>query len=461
MTNNLPKKKESIRDFIERYQAKCFGGTYEQIDENGFVTNTIEFDGIENSIQKFKDAYQELVNYSGFDDKFGESIIERDYCIREMRPETIEKSIRIAAWKSIYSGLNIDGSSTAKDRKRLETFLLNPPELTIENVRKEFGDRLIDPRTNMLKGIAEIFCSLDNSYKSHSKVKFGVEKLPKRIIMSYFSVYGGYTSEKLKDMVNAILMFRNKKRIKPQVFYNFLHKIDKERNIDFKFMNDEEHHNFGKIKLYLNGNIHIIFSPDVCKDINLALAEYYGDVLFNDSPSDEDAKSFSTAISNNLAFYPTPEIVANKLAEYLFLENGNKILEPSCGEGALMIAIEKQAKKYFKDVDIVGVEYDVNRAAISRSKGFTVKRDNFLDVEPIEEYDYVAMNPPFNGKHYQNHIQHALKFLKKGGKLVAILPANAQYHDENDFYSWVDLPVGSFSSSGTNVSTGIATVFKK
>lgn len=63
------------------------------------------------------------------------------------------------------------------------------------------------------------------------------------------------------------------------------------------------------------------------------------------------------------------------------------------------------------------------------------------------------------------HVEHALKFLKAGGKLVSILPTTARYDhgliDElPNKKSWSDLPVGSFSESGTNVNTTVVKIFK-
>jgi hypothetical protein len=83
---------------------------------------------------------------------------------------------------------------------------------------------------------------------------------------------------------------------------------------------------------------------------------------------------------------------------------------------------------------------------------------NFLDTVPEAKYDYVIMNPPFYGKHYALHVKHALRFLKNGGKLKAILPATARYDHGILEGRWIDLPVGSFRKSGTNINTTILTI---
>lgn len=95
---------------------------------------------------------------------------------------------------------------------------------------------------------------------------------------------------------------------------------------------------------------------------------------------------------------------------------------------------------------------------IGRSKGHDVLTANFLEVPPVAEYDFVLMNPPFVGKHYVKHVRHALKFLKPGGALYAILPATAYYDHGEIKGMWTDLPVASFAECGTNVPTGIMRV---
>ena len=99
-------------------------------------------------------------------------------------------------------------------------------------------------------------------------------------------------------------------------------------------------------------------------------------------------------------------------------------------------------------------------------KGHAVLTANFLDHPPTPEFDAVVMNPPFYGKHYAKHVRHALKFLKPGGTLVAILPASARY-DHNELADlvtrtreqWRDLPVASFAEAGTNVPTTMLRIF--
>lgn len=53
---------------------------------------------------------------------------------------------------------------------------------------------------------------------------------------------------------------------------------------------------------------------------------------------------------------------------------------------------------------------------------------------------------------YAQHVRHAYKFLRPGRTLVSILPATADDDRDKLKGEWRDLPVGSCSAAGTNVS---------
>ena len=171
------------------------------------------------------------------------------------------------------------------------------------------------------------------------------------------------------------------------------------------------------------------------------------------------ARKTGTAVAKDLQYYPTPQKVIEKIFYDLYIRKEDKVLEPSCGCGRFLDEIRKHTKNY------LGIEYDLSRVQESKAKGHPVLHANFLETQPTEDYDKVIMNPPFYGKHYYKHIEHAMKFLKKDGVLTAILPITARYDHglitgNSRSVRWNDLPVGSFSESGTNINTTILTMFK-
>lgn len=80
------------------------------------------------------------------------------------------------------------------------------------------------------------------------------------------------------------------------------------------------------------------------------------------------------------------------------------------------------------------------------------------------------MNPPFDKKRSDiHHVVHALKFLKPGGRLVAIMPSGVAFRDDvltRDFRGIVEqrggsienLPDASFKQSGTTVNTVLVVI---
>jgi 16S rRNA G1207 methylase RsmC len=81
------------------------------------------------------------------------------------------------------------------------------------------------------------------------------------------------------------------------------------------------------------------------------------------------------------------------------------------------------------------------------------------------------MNPPFAKGQDICHVAHALKFLRPGGRLVAIMSAGTASRDDRasrDFRALIEarggtieeLSEGAFKASGTNVRTVIVTFDK-
>lgn len=354
----------------------------------------------------------------------------------------VNKILLQSAWKYVHKGLNIDIISSAKDRNKFEQALQNPPEFTLDNIKATFGDYILNPRQNILRGLAEVFCALDPYYKSHDKMKIGVKGLPKRVIMSNLRDTYGWGAERLRDVVNALASLQGL----PLLEYQELHDLIKKGEV-------QEIKRGVRLVTYKNGNGHLYFDEKALFDINKGLAEYYGEVIA-DCPEGEIRKQQSTAVSKDLQYYPTPQKVVEEVLSQISYLKDKKVLEPSCGCGRFLDAIKKQG------ADVYGIEFDAERAAISRSKGHNVLKVNFLEVEPNPIYDYVIMNPPFYGKHYVKHVQHAFKFLKEGGCLVSILPITARYDHKLLDGKWNDLPVGSFAESGTNINTTVLTMRK-
>lgn len=432
---NLPALQRKLSDMIEEYEEK-----QEKLSE---------------ALKDFESAGNAIKLAATVGGTFGNVSLDTGRIYKS----DLEASLLKSAWQSAYNYLQIDRIASAEDKRRLQQSRELPPPFTIENLRATYGDYIIDPKGNILRGLAEVFCSLDQAYKSHEKVKIGVKGLPKRVILSNVGSYGSWGKDRLENLLNALAAYQGK----PFVSYHELEALLKDENalLEDKEL-EETDYNKKPIKFYArgvrlrrfsNGNGHLFFEPDALRDINLALAEYYGDVL-PDAEDKPSKKKQSTAVSKDLQYYPTPQEVVDRVLSEISIYEGEKILEPSCGCGRFMDAIRR------KGAIVLGIEFDAGRAQECRNKGHSVLTANFLETVPTGDFDKVIMNPPFYGKHYAQHVEHAFKFLKEGGKLIAILPATARYDHGLLNGRWSDLPIGSFKESGTNINTTVLTMIK-
>lgn len=373
---------------------------------------------------------------------------------------TLKDALLKSAWLHVWKGLNLDTIASAEDKRRFQQAMESPPPFTLENVAGTFGKFVSDPRGNILRGMAEAFCALDSAYKSHDKMKIGVAGLPKRVIIRSVSDYSSWGKDRIENIINALAAFESK----PLVTHREMSALLADGNALVKDGELRADRTWNaampivgrgiRLKRFDNGNGHLFFERDALRSINLALAEYYGDVLPDASEREPDAdmvRYLSTAVSKDLQYYPTPVKVAESLDVYI--PKGDRVLEPSCGCGRLMDVIRAAGGKAY------GIEVHSGRAAQARAKGHSVLLANFLETHPTGDFDQVLMNCPFYGKHYVKHVQHALRFLKPGGKLMAILPASARYDHKLFDGRWSDLPVGSFSESGTNINTTVLTMW--
>lgn len=400
----------------------------------------------------------------------------------------LQKNLLKSGWRAVYSHLQIARIASAKDKQLFERTIADPPPLTLDNAKATFGDYFLRPRFHILRGLAEVFSSLDPAYKSHSKVKLGVKGLPKRVVLSWGDYAHGHGFDKFVDIVNALAALRGQMPFEwsERSAIQTAHDLGEDAVLDGRTYTTQPRYSHQRaetfqtidrgltIRRFLNGNAHVFFDKWALLDINRALAEFYGEVLPDVDPANP-TRTPSTAVAKDLQFYWSPPAVVAAALEFADIHERQyyrgdrpaiRVLEPSCGDGRIMDELQARGVYSF------GIEYDAGRAAQAKAKGHPVQVGNFLEQEPPRDpgllFDAVVMNPPFYGKHYAKHVRHALRFLKPGGTLVAILPATARY-DHNELSDleggyhrehWRDLPTASFAEAGTNVPTVLFRAFR-
>lgn len=195
----------------------------------------------------------------------------------------------------------------------------------------------------------------------------------------------------------------------------------------------------------------------------------------------------SESIKKKLQAFFTPENLATRLVQYADLQDFDRILEPSAGEGALAEAIlaEIQRKNLTNDVRLC--ELDDHHVEILREKfgskkyqhnTIEVLEADFLDTNistfydvPNKSYGFnkIVMNPPFTKGQDMKHILHAWSLLEPGGRLVSICSsgvrsgstkAHKAFQETFKKATWFEVEAGAFKESGTSIATLILVATK-
>jgi predicted RNA methylase len=162
--------------------------------------------------------------------------------------------------------------------------------------------------------------------------------------------------------------------------------------------------------------------------------------------------------------FDTPSALAEEVVALAAIEAGMLVLEPSAGIGNIARAAANAGGV------VTAIEIDPKRAGqLAGLPGVTGHNHDFLQSTPNQHFDCVVMNPPFAKQDDIRHVLHAFKFLRSGGRLVAIMSNSVMFRENKltaDFREFVEthrgtmkaLPEGSFKSSGTAVNTCVVTI---
>lgn len=153
-------------------------------------------------------------------------------------------------------------------------------------------------------------------------------------------------------------------------------------------------------------------------------------------------------------FYSTGEALAERVVDEAQIQDGDTVLEPSAGTGAIA--------KFLPTEGTTCVEVAHIRCEILKAQGFTAHKADFIEwaASHGRVYDRVVMNPPFSKGRAELHLNTAAGLLASGGKLVAILPASLQGKNLLPGFdeSWSEVLEDQFY--GTKVRVAILTAEK-
>lgn len=158
-------------------------------------------------------------------------------------------------------------------------------------------------------------------------------------------------------------------------------------------------------------------------------------------------------------YFPTPEPLGYKMVEWAGLGEGDSVLEPSAGHGAI-------ARYVPKTNEMVGIEPSQSLFTKLQLKAGGLGRkflnNTFENYALNNKHDVIVMNPPFGkaGALAIQHVDKAFKHLDEGGRIVAIIPRGSTDKKFDKWYNEqknvamraeVNLPDILFQQAGTRV----------
>lgn len=200
--------------------------------------------------------------------------------------------------------------------------------------------------------------------------------------------------------------------------------------------------------------------------------------VFSDDPRKKISEALEVGevvdVKKTYEFFETPQEVVNLMTERAVIQGDHVsnmdtfILEPSAGQGAIADVV----RNYIPIGNIHVVELNPENREILKEKGYQLIGKDFLKLRKKKvAYDRVVMNPPFSGHKDIDHVMHAWKFLRPGGRLVSVMSAGVEFRQDKKTKRFQDfvqkyggvvepLPESAFRSSGTDVNTVLLTIDK-
>jgi len=154
------------------------------------------------------------------------------------------------------------------------------------------------------------------------------------------------------------------------------------------------------------------------KAANEALTEYDRAKAFYYGTQKKNSK---TKAQEGADYFATPEPVGLKMVELADIRPGEKVLEPSAGHGAI-------ARWFPEGADKTAIEpSSFLRPRLAMVFDGAINSGDFEDLNTINKYDAIVMNPPFGtaGKTAIDHMAKASKHLNDGGRIVALIPVGS------------------------------------
>lgn len=208
-----------------------------------------------------------------------------------------------------------------------------------------------------------------------------------------------------------------------------------------------------------------IGGKEIDRGVNEALSDYERAKTFYYAQQKRNAKNKA---KEGTDYYATPEPIGYKMVEWADLKDGDSVLEPSAGHGAI--------SRFFSPTTnntIIEPSASLAPLAMMNTEDARLVQDNFENFNVgANKFESVVMNPPYGtgGKTAMEHLAKAFKHLRNGGRVLAIIPDGPSMNKRLD--AWLEsdeaktayvvgevkLPSITFNRAGTGVKTSIIVI---
>ena len=190
--------------------------------------------------------------------------------------------------------------------------------------------------------------------------------------------------------------------------------------------------------------------------------------VFQSDPTDllnQIANGEKRNLKKEFQFFATPSKLTKKLVELAELKQGDTILEPSAGQGAIIKAINEVCDISPDCFELM----DVNRLILAKTDlNYSLIGEDFLKSDNIK-YSKIIANPPFSKNQDIEHVYKMYEKLHKGGRIVSIMSKHwitSNNKKETNFRMFLNINdceyqsvnAGEFKESGTNISSIIVEI---
>lgn len=209
------------------------------------------------------------------------------------------------------------------------------------------------------------------------------------------------------------------------------------------------------------------FTLDEIKELHQYLQEITGSKPIDPRQKELEGLIQQVKFGSIPGFFPTPQVIIDKMMKLADIQPYEQILEPSAGIGSIADEIKRQYP--LESNRLTCVEQNYTLAKILALKGHNVESEDFMQFSRSEEnrFHKILMNPPFENGQDAEHIKHAYDLLYPGGRIVAIAGEGIFFRSDKKSVAFREfleehgysekLPSDSFNGKDSFRKTGVAT----